>query len=61
MICRWCREVIVKSRPLIDVPEVWMTIDWPVWHITCQGDGLLRHGHEPLTLEIVVREIALLL
>lgn len=58
MICRWCRQVIVRGRPLFDVPEMWIVPDWPFWHMMCQDE----HGlHEPLNREIAVREIAMLL
>lgn len=58
MICRWCREEIVKRRPLIDAPEMWMASGGPVWY--CQGSEH-RHSHQPLTLGMVMCEIAVLL
>lgn len=56
MICRYCRRVIVKGRPLIAVPELWILAEWPIG-IHC-GERL---HHEPLTLEVALGEIAALL
>lgn len=63
VICRRCREVIIEFAWMPNKAPVWMlaTGEWPTYGFMCGiyngfDDSIRRH--EPLTLEIALREIA---